>query len=101
MQAKLQEQLSPADVETILGRLPLSQRSTALPQATFVKVIATVTVGVPVYLTAVKIKERSAASVGNAEAVERIQDLLHLFDNALAFIRPILKHGLGTLQKED
>jgi hypothetical protein len=60
----------------------LSQRSAALPQATFVKVIATVMVGVPVYLTAVKIKEQSGASVGNAEAVERIQNLLHLFDDA-------------------
>ncbi|NJO73671.1 MAG: hypothetical protein HC833_07875 [Leptolyngbyaceae cyanobacterium RM1_406_9] len=60
----------------------LSQRTVVLPQATFVKVIATVMVGVPVYLVIVKIKERSGASVGNAEAVERIQSLLHLFDDS-------------------
>lgn len=60
----------------------LSQRSTALPQAVFVKIIASVMVGVPVYLAVIKIKGRSLASVGNAEAVERIQSLLHLFDDA-------------------
>ncbi len=63
------------------GVVALSQKTTVLPQAVYVKLIATVMVGIPVFLAISRIVTRSSASVPNAEALERIQSLLHLFED--------------------
>jgi hypothetical protein len=63
------------------GVVALSQKATVLPQALYVKLIATVMVGIPVLLAITRIVTRSKASMPNAEALERIQSLLHLFED--------------------
>ncbi|MEP0873101.1 hypothetical protein NDA01_25260 [Trichocoleus desertorum AS-A10] len=82
------------------GVVALSQRSTPVPYAVFVKLLATVMVSIPVFLSILKITSRSAASVSNAEAVERIQSLLHLFeDSYYGSHSPYPKEWAGGLAK--
>ncbi len=55
-------------------------------------------VGIPIYLVVIRIMSRSKASMGNAEAVERIQDLLHVFeDNCYGTYSPYPKQWADTL----
>jgi len=66
---------------TFAGVIALSQNDTPLPYSILVKILATVMIGIPVYFSILGIITRSSASKTNAEAVERIQELLHLFDD--------------------
>jgi hypothetical protein len=58
----------------------LSDRSNPLPFPIPVKSLATVLVLVPVLLSVIWIFRRSRRSVRNAEAIERIERALHLFE---------------------
>lgn len=76
----------------------LSQKAALIQHAIIVKFIATILVSVPIGLITFRILGRSKASMGNAEAVERIQDLLHLFeDGYYGSHSPYPKVWSGTL----
>ena len=59
----------------------LSDRSQALPFPIVVKSLATVLIVVPVFLSIIWIFRRSRRSVKNAEAIERIEKSLRLFED--------------------
>jgi len=65
----------------------LSSRSSPLPYTIPIKLIATALIAVPTFLFAYRILLHTRGSVANAKAVERIQELLHLFEDGYYGIR--------------
>jgi hypothetical protein len=61
--------------------IALSDRASPLPYAFLVKLLATLLIAVPTGIFAVRILGYSKRSADNAEAIERIEDLLKLFDD--------------------
>jgi hypothetical protein len=60
--------------------IALSDRSTPLPYSPSIKLLATLLIAVPTAIIAYRILGYTKRSAGNAEAVERIESLLHLYE---------------------
>jgi hypothetical protein len=80
--------------------IALSGRSNPLPHPILIKLLATILITVPTILLTSRILRQSKASVGNAEAIERVQQLLHLFeDGYYGAHSPYPQTWEGTLAK--
>jgi|CXWL01.1.fsa_nt_gi hypothetical protein len=78
----------------------LAQRSSPLPYLVIIKSLATVLVGIPTLLVIYRIVRQKSRSVKNAETIERIQQLLHLFDEGVYGSQsPYPKEWAGNLAK--
>jgi hypothetical protein len=65
----------------------LSGRSTPLAYPIHVKILATAMIVVPAFLFTHRIITRVESHVGNAKAVERIEETLHLFEDGYYGVR--------------
>lgn len=63
--------------------IALADKTATLPSAAAIKILSTLIVSAPAILSVIWIFRRSRISVGNAKAIEEIQDLLGLFDGKM------------------
>jgi len=76
----------------------LSGRSTPLDFPVAIKALATIMIVVPTFLFSQRIVKFRKGSVGNAKAVERIQEILRLFEDGYYGVRSPYPHEWeGTL----
>ena len=61
----------------------LSGRTSALPHALFVKTLASILIGVPTIIFSGRLLRYSKLTVDNAEAIERIEEILGVFEEGV------------------
>jgi len=79
----------------------LSDRDSPLLYPISVKMLASVLIGFPTVIFATRIRRYSQRSVGNAEAIDRIERVLHLFDEGYyGADTPYPKEWAGTFSNK-
>lgn len=56
------------------------RKEAALPHAEWIKILTTIMIAAPVYILGKRLRRYSEATVENAEAVDRIEELLRVFE---------------------